>query len=165
MHPLVEYNLPQRPQWAIEGIPSFFEKFIGYRDNENLKLELGFQNPRRIRTLGNTIDKLDLHQILTQAEENYENTQNSKLRMVSVFLWKQGKLKTYIDLIRNDKKNGYPTYFEAAFDKKLNQIEPLWEKYLQEVKRNREDISRIPSSVVFPNKANYEKFKQSLQLD
>ncbi len=30
LHPLVERNLKDRPLWAMEGIPTFFEKFYGY---------------------------------------------------------------------------------------------------------------------------------------
>jgi hypothetical protein len=45
MHPLVEANLADCPVWAIEGIPSFFEKFIGFWDGNELHLQLGYQNP------------------------------------------------------------------------------------------------------------------------
>jgi hypothetical protein len=36
MHPLVERNLKDRPEWAIEGIPTFFEKFYGYWRGDEL---------------------------------------------------------------------------------------------------------------------------------
>ena len=36
MHPLVERNLKDRPAWAIEGIPTFFEKFYGYWRGDEL---------------------------------------------------------------------------------------------------------------------------------
>jgi len=34
MHPLVERNLKDRPLWAMEGIPTFFEKFYGYTQHD-----------------------------------------------------------------------------------------------------------------------------------
>ena len=36
LHPLVERNLKDRPQWAMEGIPTFFEKFYGYWKGDEL---------------------------------------------------------------------------------------------------------------------------------
>ncbi len=92
MHPLVERNLPKRPPWADKGIPSFFEKFLGYWDGDRLVLRFGYQNPWRIETLGDQIDRLDLRAILHRKTNDYGTSRNSDLRMVSVFLWRTGKL-------------------------------------------------------------------------
>src|SRR5665213_1537879 len=43
MHPLVERNLKDRPIWAIEGIPNFFEKFYGYWQKDELVVRWGYQ--------------------------------------------------------------------------------------------------------------------------
>src|SRR5262249_4571125 len=64
MHPLVERNLRDRPPWAIEGIPSFFEKFYGYWRDGELVVNWGFQNPWRIKELGANLARLDLPTIL-----------------------------------------------------------------------------------------------------
>ena len=64
MHPLVERNLRDRPAWAIEGIPTFFEKFYGYWRDDELVVNWGFQNPWRIKKLGANLAQLDLQGIL-----------------------------------------------------------------------------------------------------
>jgi hypothetical protein len=51
LHPLVERNLKDRPQWAMEGIPTFFEKFYGYWQGGELTAFWGYQNPWRIQQL------------------------------------------------------------------------------------------------------------------
>lgn len=64
MHPLVERNLKDRLEWAIEGIPTFFEKFYGYWRGDELVVNWGFQNPWRIKQLGTDLARLDLPGIL-----------------------------------------------------------------------------------------------------
>ncbi len=43
MHAFVQRDLISCPAWADEGIPTFFEKFYGYWDNDELVLFWGFQ--------------------------------------------------------------------------------------------------------------------------
>jgi len=113
MHPLVERNLKDRPVWAIEGIPTFFEKFYGYWRGDELVDHWGFQNPWRIKQLGTDLAWLDLPEILatTRAKEK-----ESEQRLVSIFLWEQGKFKQFLDLVKRREKNGYDSYFEAAME-------------------------------------------------
>lgn len=165
MHPLVARNLPRRPEWADEGIPSFFEKFFGYWEAEELVLRFGYQNPWRIRALGEGLDRLDLKKILLRPRNDYRINKNSDLRMVSVFLFRQGKLQRYLDLVRRDDRRGYGTYFEAAFDQELPEIEPLWRAYLRDTKDNRSRIDRIPASKIFNRKKEYDTFMKDNKLE
>jgi len=158
MHPLITKNFPKRPVWADEGIPSFFEKFFGYWNSNELVLSFGYQNPWRIHELGEKIDELDLKSILYRTGNNYSINKNSDLRMVSIFLWRQGKFQRYMDLLGRNDRGAYGTFFEAAFEKKLEEIEPLWRQYLRETKINRSYIFRIPPSKVFDNKEAYDSF-------
>jgi len=68
MHPLVERNLKDRPVWAIEGIPTFFEKFYGYWEDDRLTVNWGYQNPWRIEMLGTNLVQLDLKGIIAAME-------------------------------------------------------------------------------------------------
>ncbi len=165
IHPLAERNLPNLPQWAEEGIPSFFEKFFGYWNGNDLVLTFGYQNPWRINDLGDNIDKLELKTVLYQSRDYFGVSTNSEFRMVSVFLWRHGKLKRYLDLVRRGERAGYDTYFEAAFDMKLDKIEPQWRKYLEYTKQNRALIYMIPPSKVFRNKQEYNLFLKNNRLD
>ncbi len=159
MHPLVERNLSTRPPWAEEGIPTFFEKFYGYWKNDELVLFWGFQNPWRIEGLGTRLTALDLKTIVSDqvssgrvgaAERN-----ESELRMVSLFLWEQGKFKRFLRLVAAKDKRGYPSYFEAAMGMPLERIIPLWRTYLQEVAGRRTAILSLPVSTVFDSEAGF----------
>lgn len=158
LHPLVERNLPHCPAWATEGIPAFFEKFFGYWENGRLVLNFGYQNPWRIHQLGDGIDRIDLGEILHRRENNYALTQNSDCRLVSLFLWRQGKLKDYLDLVRLGDRRGRDTYLEATLGVSLKEIEPAWRKYLQDTRHIRPFIYTIPPSAVFPNRADFDSF-------
>src|SRR5262249_30089421 len=62
-HAFVEKDLANHPAWADEGIPTFFEKFYGYWNNDDLVLFWGFQNPWRIEALGTDLTHLNLAEI------------------------------------------------------------------------------------------------------
>lgn len=164
MHPLVETNLPKRPIWAMEGIPAFFEKFIAYWDGKALRMQTGYQNPWRIHVLGNELTGLDLAEIVERRRNHYGRFRNSELRMVSVFLDRQGLLKRYIDLVRRGDRQGYATYLEAAFGKELTEIEPLWRRYLTETKKNRARIYRIPTSRIVATKKEFDALNKGMYL-
>lgn len=134
MHALVEKNLPSRPSWADEGIPTFFEKFYGYWKGNELILLWGFQNPWRIEELGNNLARLNLSEIVSDVRPESDE---SKLRMVSLFLWKRGKFKRFLRLIASNDKHGYPSFFEAAMEMPLNRITPVWMSYLSDVEQHR----------------------------
>jgi len=171
MHPLVEDNLPNRPAWASEGVPTFFEKFYGYWNGGDLVLYWGFQNPWRVEELGSELTQLDLNRIVS--EEGIPGQDESKQRMAAVFLWEQGKLRRFLRLIGANNRLGYPTYFEAAMGMSIGKIAPIWQHYLKGVQQNRAEILLLPRSAVLPNKAEFHAFvkthsisiKQIKQLD
>jgi len=158
MHPLVERNLKDRPEWAIEGIPTFFEKFYGYWRGDELIVNWGFQNPWRIKQLGTDLARLDLPGILatTRAEER-----ESEQRLVSIFLWEQGKFKQFLDLVKSRDKNGYDSHFEAAMGMPIGRVIPLWQDYLARIAARRAEILRLPLSAALPDQAAFHKFAAS----
>lgn len=157
-HPLVEASLKNRPQWAIEGIPAFFEKFYGYKNKGRLYAAFGYQNPWRIADLGDRLPALNLEEILTRSESTSEK------RLVSVFLYQTGKLEIFLDLIKKGDKRDYATYVEAAFNKPIKDIESDWRLYLKNIQLNRDTILRLPNSVVFETEKDYLRFKSRLGL-
>ena len=68
MHPLVERNLGDRPLWAMEGIPTFFEKFYGYWTNNEVvvhRFRLGYcrrLHKQRQRAVRDRLRRLRKHQ-------------------------------------------------------------------------------------------------------
>ena len=161
MHPLVEHNLPDRPAWAIEGIPTFFEKFYGHWTNDALVVQWGFQNPWRINQLATNLTQLDLKEIVSYTQvSSYQELQNyeSKQRMVSVFLWQQGRFKRFLQLTAARKMDGYHSYFEAAMEMPIDKILPLWQDYLNKVAAKRGEIMTFPASTIFDNEAAFHSF-------
>jgi len=157
MHPLVERNLKDRPVWAMEGIPGFFEKFYGYWQQDELIVQWGFQNPWRIHALGTNLVWLDLKAILSNREYQTQYNQ-SDLRMVSMFLWEQGKFKRFIQLIERAEKNGYKSYFEAAMDMPVERVLPLWRNYLREVAHHEMQIMLLPPSTILNDERAFRTF-------
>jgi hypothetical protein len=162
LHPLVERNLKDRPQWAMEGIPTFFEKFYGYWQAGELTAYWGYQNPWRIQQLGNSLTELDLKRVIadakeTEASSSVERTESS-WRMVSVFLWQQGRFKRFLNLIAAHDKAGYPTYFEAAMEMPVEKIIPLWQDYLNNVAAQRTKILHLPPSSILDDETTFTNF-------
>jgi hypothetical protein len=171
LHPLVEENLPNRPTWAFEGVPTFFEKFYGYWNSGQLVLYWGFQNPWRIRELGPELTQLDLERIVSEDGRPEQN--ESKLRLATMFLWERGKLRRFLRLVGSNNRLGYPTYFEAAMGLSMREITPIWQNYLEGIERNRGEILSLPPSTVFSNEEEFRSFvkahgiplKQIKQID
>lgn len=163
MHPFVEQNLPDRPWWAVEAIPAFFEKFFGYYENNTMVVQWGYQNPWRIDALGARLSKVDLESLVTD-NALWGEADTSALRLITVFLWQQGKLPRLLRLIADRNHNGFPSYFEAAMSMRLKDVLPLWKKYLDDIQAHRTEVMQIPSSEIFENKVSFSRFMSTRRL-
>ncbi len=163
MHPLVEKNLRDRPLWANEGIPTFFEKFYGHWQGTNLVAQWGYQNPWRIDMLGTNLVRLDLNHIV-KSPNPLGDFHESDLRMVSMFLWRQGKFQKFLGLVQRREKSGYPSYLEAAMDQPLEKIVPLWKAYLADVERQRPEILLLPNSTVLADEPGFRLFMKTYKI-
>lgn len=152
MHPLVEESLPRRPQWALEGIPAFVEKFFAYVERGHAQFIWGFQNPWRIRALGARLTTLDLRTII------YRSTNTSEKRLISMFLFEQGKWKEFLTRIKQNNRQQYTTFVEAAMGKSFNDLEALWRQYLDKVASQRESIYQIPNSALFSTEREMREY-------
>lgn len=157
MHPLVERNLKSRPIWAIEGIPTFFEKFYGYWQDDELVVNWGFQNPWRIDMLGTNLVQLDLKKIVSTIQTPGEYRESDR-RLVSMFLWEQGKFKRFLRLIQEQQKDGYDSFFEAAIEMPVSRAIPLWQDYLNRIAARRTEILRLPRSAILLERPAFQKF-------
>jgi hypothetical protein len=156
MHPVIANELPETPSWGWEGIPTFFEKFYGYKEGNGLHLKWGYQNPWRIRSLGESLLRLNLGDVINRSRNQ------SQLRLVSVFLYQRGRLRPFLDLVRNGDRNGHASYFEAAFGKRLADLEPEWQKYLASVYSRRQQIYSLPLSSYFESKQEFLQFERQI---
>lgn len=154
MQPFTDRTLADAPRWARAGIPTFFEKFHGYWNGDELIIQWGYHNPWRIEELGDKLPNLDLQGILSN-QSAVSSSNNSDRRLVAVFLWQRGKLERFMRLIADRQRNGYGSYFEAAMGRPLKDIVPLWKEFLHEVATHRADALNIPPSTLFPNAATF----------
>jgi hypothetical protein len=168
LHPLVERNLKERPLWAMEGIPTFFEKFYGFWKDDELVVYWGFQNPWRIEQLGTNLIQLDVKKftawINPTTQFSYVEKEESTWRMGAVFLWEQGRFKRFLKLIATHDMAGYPTYFEAAMEMPIEKILPLWQTYLDDVAARRTKIMLLPPSKIFENEAAFQSFEKASEI-
>ena len=156
MHPIVQRALPDCPAWAFEGIPAFFEKFLGYWDGDRLVVQWGYQNPWRLEQLGPDLARPDLPRIVAEPVSDAPAA-TSEQRLVAVFLWQQGRFERFLRLVAARDRRGFGTYLEAAMERPLDDIVPLWRAYLAELSRNREAALRVPPSTVYPDRAAFEQ--------
>jgi hypothetical protein len=140
----------------MEAIPSFFEKFFGYWEGDRLVATWSYQNPWRIAAPGQEPEQLDLARILADARPVTQSA-NSERRLVSVFLYQNGALEEFVKAIAQGRSAGHASAFEAAMAKPLNDILPLWRRYLADIAARCNDLMRIPSSMVLPDRASYER--------
>jgi Tfp pilus assembly protein PilF len=154
MHKVID-DLPFIDEWAVEGVPTIFEKFYGYPCDDNYKLTLGIQNPWRIKELGKSLTGISLPQILAQQNPSFSE---SEARLAAVFLFKSGKLRKYLELCKNGHVGDYPTVFESAFDKMAVEMQPEWNDYLAKIDRERADIDTLPTSFIFKDKQDFDDF-------
>jgi len=82
----------------------------------------------------------------------------SEQRLVSIFLWEQGKFKQFLDFIKRREKNGFDSYFEAAMGMPIERVIPLWQDYLARIAARRSEIVRLPLSATLPNEEAFHKF-------
>jgi hypothetical protein len=156
-YPLLRENYQQLPFWAAQSIATLFEKIYCYYDEDKLIFKYGFQNPWRIKELDKSvkINNINLKSIVYSSP--HRDTNQHEKRLLAVFMYEQNKWEKYFDLVRNNSKDGYDTFFEAAFEMPLNKITPLWKEYLNLVEKNKDIIFQIPPSQMFKSKSMYEK--------
>jgi hypothetical protein len=124
----------------------------------------GYQNPWRIQALGTNLVLLDLKAIISNSEFQTKYNQ-SDLRMVSMFLWEQGKFKSFIQLIERGERSGYKSYFEAAMEMPIERVVPLWRNYLKQVAEQGTEILRLPPSTVLLDEHAFRTFNDLHRLN
>ena len=80
----------------------------------------------------------------------------SSKRLLTVFMYKNDKLNTFIELIAANDKKKYNTFVEAAFDLQLNELQPIWQAYLDDIDQNKNRYLSTPNSRIFSTKEEYD---------
>jgi tetratricopeptide (TPR) repeat protein len=157
------YNTKPHDNWADEGVASFFEKSYGYlyktgeSSPQSLSLLTGFPDSGSQFWLWLTHKTLKLSQIVTDAkyaDPDHEDEQ----RMVALFLNKNDKLKQFLTLTFKGDPGKYKYYIEAAFNKPLSELNPLFDAYVAELNKSRDEIIKLPPAEILKDKESFERF-------
>lgn len=158
MHKVLSETVKELDYWALEGIPTLFEKTYGYPTPSGWSFYFGYQNPWRLRELDKKWDSLSLTKIV-QNSKTGDSSNESEERLIATFLNDNGNLDKYLELARRGKKNGFNTYLEGAFNCSLNGLEPKFRDYLAKIRSRWTELQGIPASKTCSSEGAFLKFK------
>ena len=157
MHKIVHEKFTACDLWAVEGIPSLFEKIYCCHDEGNPKFYFGYENPWRLGQLSKELPALTIRQILENAN-NKKQENESEQRMLASFIFHSGKLKLYIDLSVKDQHHGFSTILESVFNKSVSQLEPSFADFVHTINVNKTQLKTIPQSQYFATTTELSDF-------
>ncbi|MCD4781268.1 MAG: hypothetical protein K8S27_12080 [Candidatus Omnitrophica bacterium] len=160
MQPLMAGRFRSAPPWFVMGLASFFEMIYVYEDDGQLVLNVGYHSPIRTQELMNRggIAGIKLSDIVTKPVDQL--TKN-EVRLVILFLHKRGKLRAYLEQLKENTLDGYNSYLEASFRKELSEIEFYWRHFIVEYDRKKLVIVDNPRSQVFESKELFDSISAS----
>ncbi len=163
MHKILPESVGQLEPWAEEGVPTFFEKFYGYPEGNDLVLKFGFINPWRLEELQPEFDSLSPRAIVSKAKPN-NSSRESEQHLLAMFLYRQGKLKQYLQLLKQKDKGSYSSYVEAACGKPFPELTVDWQNYLNSIKVHGKAIMRLPPSTVYPSEDTFIRYSKQFRF-
>ncbi|NIM12520.1 MAG: hypothetical protein GTO45_10480 [Candidatus Aminicenantes bacterium] len=116
------------PKWIDEGIATFFEKFIGYLDQEGrLTISFGYFSNWRFPITKMYIDRISLNDLIYA-----RNPDQCAVRSFMLFLHKKGFFKSLIKQMRvqTDDPDGLIT-LQRVYGKSKPQIEQEWKSWIK----------------------------------
>ncbi|MDP2652790.1 MAG: hypothetical protein Q8Q08_02040 [Candidatus Omnitrophota bacterium] len=114
------------PVWVAEGLAMFFEKFMGYIDDEGrLFISVGYFSNWRFPQAKAAVEKLTLDDLLN-------NRHIAAERSFMLFLYKKGYLQTFINLLREQDNDplGLETLIQV-YGKDKARIEQEWKEWVR----------------------------------
>ncbi|MCK4958696.1 MAG: hypothetical protein KAT00_04840 [Planctomycetes bacterium] len=116
--------------WVHEAIASFFEKFIGYLDENNkLNLTVGYFSSLRLPFTREHLGEFDLLRLISQA-----NPPQAPLRSFMMFLHQKGKFREFAQLASNSRSDPYGLgSLEKVYDKPIKEIEIEWKQWVRQI--------------------------------
>jgi hypothetical protein len=145
--------------WAEEGIPSYFEKVYGAITPQFELLhgysENWFPQALSVKALSGGLNLPDIVGKAKHANAGQETRQ----RLVALFLQKYDRLDTYLALTVSNNHKGYKTFVEAAFDKPMVKLVPLFNDFIHEI-RHPDSTLELPPSQIFDTQFELHLFKK-----
>ncbi len=146
--------------WAEEGIPSYFEKVYG-AISPQFELRHGYGENWFPQALSAKVIKkvsLNLADIVGKAK-HADAGQEVQQRLVAMFLQQHQLLDKYLALTMANQHNGYKTFVEAAFDKPMAKLVPMFNDFIHEIRHPAKTVD-LPPSQIFDSKFELERFER-----
>jgi hypothetical protein len=146
--------------WAEEGIPSYFEKVYGAISPQFVLRhgygENWFPQALSVKAIRNV--SLNLANIVGKAK-HADASQEVQQRLVALFLQKHGRLDDYLALTVSNQNKGYKTFVEAAFDKPMIKLVPMFNDFIHDI-RHPANALDLPPSQIFDTKFQLHVFER-----
>ncbi len=145
--------------WAEEGIPSYFEKVYG-AISPQFELRHGYGENWFPQALSAKVIKkvsLNLADIVGKAK-HADAGQEVQQRLVALFLQKYGHLDEYLTLTMANQHKGYKTFVEAAFNKPMAKLVPMFNDFIHEIRHPATALD-LPPSQIFDTKLELDRFE------
>jgi tetratricopeptide (TPR) repeat protein len=146
--------------WAEEGIPSYFEKVYG-AISPQFELRHGYGEnwlPQALSVKAIKKVSLNLADIVGKAK-HADASQEVQQRLVALFLQKYNHLDEYLTLTVSNQNKGYKTFVEAAFDKPMAKLVPMFNDFIHEIRHPATALD-LPPSQIFDTKLELNIFEQ-----
>ncbi len=146
--------------WAEEGIPSYLEKVYG-AISPQFELLHGYGENWFPQALSAKVIKkvsLNLADIVGKAK-HADAGQEVQQRLVALFLQKHHRLDNYLALTMANQNKGYKTFVEAAFDKPMAKLVPMFNNFIHEIRHPAKALD-LPPSQIFDTKSELERFER-----
>jgi hypothetical protein len=143
-HYMATANLDYYSDWISEGFPAFFEKFIGYIDNEGkLHISLGYFSNWRFPLTKDVIDQYTL-------ETLFKTTNQNIARSFMLFLHQQGFLTKFMQTLYSENGKADPVKaLQAIYGADLGTIESDWKTWVNAQPIDA-DVKLVKRSFVLP---------------
>jgi hypothetical protein len=160
-HEIVHYFIDcgfkkEPPSWIEEGTAAFFEKFMGYIDEQgNLSISFGYFSDWRFPIVKQKIDTLSLRKIIMS-----EDVDQSAARSLMVYL---NKKKMFADCLKKWQTSDKDPYggkiLQEVYGKPIHVIEQDWKNWVKSQPIN-EDVNLVQHAFVL-RKTEWDQWRKA----
>jgi tetratricopeptide (TPR) repeat protein len=146
-------------KWAPQGIAMLLMKSHGYNSTTDCQLFLS-------ENLGTyALPAGEMPPLIEVINNSRAKPDDVTPMFAALYLFKKGKLQTYLDLCHSGNIGSYSTLFEAAMAKNALALEPDWKSFIASIKKERLPGPQLPVPQIFPGREKFDEFsKKNPQL-
>lgn len=145
--------------FASEGIATYFEKFVGYtNENEGSKISFGYLHPRRIINASKRLNDVTLSDVIT----SQKHADNDLSYSVMLFMQRQGLLKGFVNKRLTTNQSDIHI-IESLFAKPISKIDTEWKSWLLR-QLNYQDLELVKLAFMHKSTAEFHSWIKQNRL-